>query len=126
MEELDPLFAEVIYDENGELNDYARSMQAEFPEVEPKVFAHLRYAKEYEASALLGKMDSHFGAFEFSRMETAVEKHMALAADGSNPVPLQQATNEEEAAAVVATSQNLEPSLGVLGLLGILLDCCDY
>ena len=108
MEELDPLFAEVIYDENGELNDYARSMQAEFPEVEPKVFAHLRYAKEYEASALLGKMDSHFGAFEFSRMETAVEKHMALAADGSNPVPLQQAANEEEAAAVFATSQNLE------------------
>ena len=90
MEELDPLFAQVIYDDQGELNDYARSMQAEFPDVDPKAFAHLRYAKENEAHALLGRMEGHFGPFAFARMETALEKHMAVDAPAA-PVVLPEA-----------------------------------
>ena len=50
-------------------------MRAQFPRVGLKHFAHLRYAKEYEAFALLGLMDSYCGAFRFSRLEAAAETY---------------------------------------------------
>ena len=107
MEELDPIIAPYLYDENGELNDYARSMQAEFPEIGLEHFAAIRFGMENEVPALLGRAENHFGAFEYSRLETAVEKHMALAADGSNPVPLPTPTKEELEEAPVAPTPDL-------------------
>jgi len=86
MEELDTILAPYIYDDAGELNDYARAMQAEFPEIGVEHFAAIRFGKEKEAPALLGRAENHFGAFEFARMETAVEKFMAEG--DSVPVPL--------------------------------------
>ena len=86
MEELDPIIAPYLYDDNGELNDYARKMQSEFPDIGLEHFGAIRFGMENEVPALLGRAENHFGAFEYSRMETAVEKHIAMG--GSDPVPL--------------------------------------
>ena len=98
MEELDPLIAQYIYeDDTGELNDYARNMQTEFPNVDVEVFGDLRFGKENGAHALLGMMEGHFGAFEFSRMETALEKHMAF--DGPAALPSASPTSSDDTSA---------------------------
>ena len=86
MEELDPIIAPYLYDDDGELNDYARSMQAEFPDVGLEHFAAIRFGMENEVPALLGRAENHFGAFEYARLGTAVEKH--IASGDSDPVPL--------------------------------------
>ena len=85
-EELDPLIAATIYDDDGNLNAYAQQMKEQFPDVDPVDFGHLRFGTEHNGTALLGAMENHFGAFEYARMETALEKYLANA--DTQPVPL--------------------------------------
>ena len=101
-QELNPLVAKMIYGDDGALNEYGQTMQAQFPDAKVEDFAALRFAMENEAPALMGAMENHFGPYQFSKMETAAQKYMAagepVLGDLQGPVapsPVESVSTEE-------------------------------